>query len=605
MLGVDDRLVTPGTLKWVKVGLAAGLATVPATIFLYYVLGMAIDSAYLQYLINNASEADYLGKAITVAPGNIAVVYAPLLVALVLLKAALSWLFRTGQFRASSEAKLNVRDQIYKQVVKLGPGILGKRRTGEIANTATEGVEYLDYYFSVYFVQIWVAIAIPLFLCAAIFWIDWVVGLWMLAGVPLTPLFVGSSARGFRRISKQNEEVKNRNSSQYLDSVQGMSTLKMFNQALRRGEQMEHDNEVQRKVTMKLLLVAQSQFVFLELGFALFSTAVAMAVSLYRFTNGFMTPGEVVAVVLLSLEFSRTLLLIGEFFFAGALGREVAANVTAFLDEEAPVKESVDSKLGGAKGKAVSIELRDVTFTYPGAEQPAIRDLNMTLAPGETVALIGKSGSGKTTVTNLLLRTLDPEKGQILFDGTPEEELSLDWIREQIALVPQDPFLFYGTVADNLRMAKADATDEELMGALRDAELSDFIDASPAGLDTKVGDQGLALSGGQAQRLAIARAILKDAPVVILDEPTSQIDVETEALLNRALERLCANKTVLLIAHRLSTIEQADRIIVLDNGAMAESGTRQELLAAGGIYAAMIRTKRNIENAALQPAAAV
>ena len=155
-----------------------------------------------------------------------------------------------------------------------------------------------------------------------------------------------------------------------------------------------------------------------------------------------------------------------------------------------------------------------------------------------------------------------------------------------------------------MTMAKEDATDEELMAAITAAELKDFIDASPDGLETRVGDQGMALSGGQAQRLAIARAILKDAPLVILDEPTSQIDVETEALLNRALERLCANKTVLLIAHRLSTIEQADRIIVMDQGALAESGTKAELIAQGGIYASMLQTKHDIEEAGLQPAAA-
>jgi len=588
-------------MKWVKVGLIAGLATVPATIALYYVLGMAVDSAFLAWLQNpalNTEAVTWDGKAIAVQAGNLAVVYLPWLVGLVVLKSALSWLFRTGQFRASSEAKLNVRDQIYMQVVKLGPGILGKRRTGEIANTATEGVEYLDYYFSVYFVQIWIAIAIPIFLCAAIFWIDPVVGWWMLAGVPLTPLFVGSSAKGFRRISGTNKEVKDRNAANYLDSVQGMSTLKMFNQAMRRGKQVQADNEVQRKVTMKLLLVAQVQFVFLELGFALFSTAVAMGVSLFRLSNGFMTPGEAVAVVLLSLEFSRTLLLIGEFFFAGALGREVAANVVRFLDEKAPLKKTGSTKRGDAKGKAISVELQDVTFTYPGAEEPAIRNFSMTLRPGETVALIGRSGSGKTTVTNLLLRTLDPDSGHILFDGMPEDELSLEWIREQIGLVPQDPFLFYGTVRDNLVMAKADATEEALMAAVTAAELKDFIEASPDGLDTKVGDQGMALSGGQAQRLAIARAFLKDAPIVILDEPTSQIDVETETLLNRALERLCANKTVLLIAHRLSTIEQADRIIVMDQGGLAESGTREELIQQDGIYATMLQTKRAIEDAA-------
>jgi ATP-binding cassette subfamily C protein CydD len=602
MLGVDDRLITPGTLKWVKVGLISGLATVPATIALYMVLGMAVDSAFAAWLANpelNVSGFVWQGSEITMQAGNLAILYMPWLVALVLIKAALSWLFRTGQFRASSEAKLNVRDQIYKQVVNLGPGILGKRRTGEIANTATEGVEYLDYYFSVYFVQIWIAIAIPFFLCAAIFWIDPIVGWWMLAGVPLTPLFVGSSAKGFRRISGTNEEVKNHNSAQYLDSVQGMSTLKMFNVALRRGKQIQADNEVQRKATMKLLLIAQIQFVFLELGFALFSTAVAMGVSMYRLSHGFMTPGEAVAVILLSLEFSRTLLLIGEFFFAGALGREVAASVIKFLDEKSPLKKGAGNQRGVGTDAGISIELKDVTFTYPGTSEPAIRNLSMSLNPGETVALIGKSGSGKTTVTNLLLRTLDPDSGQILYDGMPEEDLSLEWIREQIGLVPQDPFLFYGTVRDNLTMAKEDATDEELMAAITAAELKDFIDASPDGLETKVGDQGTALSGGQAQRLAIARALLKNAPIVILDEPTSQIDVETEALLNRALGRLCANKTVLLIAHRLSTIEQADRIVVMDQGALAESGTREELRARGGIYASMLKTKHDIEDAAV------
>jgi ABC-type multidrug transport system fused ATPase/permease subunit len=582
MLGVDDRLVTPATMKWVKVGLLAGLATIPTTIVLYYVLGLTVDAA----LAGTNRVRDWFW----------------VLAFLVLLKAGLAWLFRTGQFRASSEAKLNVRDQIYKQVVRLGPGILGKRRTGEIANTATEGVEYLDYYFSVYFVQIWVAIAIPVFLCTAIFAIDWVVGLWMLAGVPLTPLFVGSSARGFRRISKQNEEVKNRNSSQYLDSIQGMSTLKMFNEGTRRGKIMEEGNETQRKLTMRLLLVAQSQFVFLELGFALFSTAVAMGVALYRWSGGFMSPGEVVAVVLLSLEFSRTLLLIGEFFFAGALGREVAAKVIEFLNEKPPVTAG-DGRSPAVQGKAVRIEFRNVTFTYPGADRPALENLSMTLEPNETVALIGRSGSGKTTVTNLLLRTLEPDTGEILFDGMPEKELSLEWIREQIALVPQDPFLFYGTIADNLRVARADATEAELIAATKAAELYDYIRSTPDGFNTKVGDQGMALSGGQAQRLAIARAFLKNAPIVVLDEPTSQIDVQTETLLNRALARLTANKTVLLIAHRLSTIEQADRIIVLENGRLAESGTRQELLARGGIYAGMIRTKREIEAQALEPAA--
>ncbi len=585
MLGIDDRLVTPETMKHVKIGLTAGILTIPATIALYIVLGLTVDAL--------VEQSNLLRQLFWV------------LVGLVVLKAVLAWVFRTGQFRASSEAKLNVRDQIYNQVVKLGPGLLTKRRTGEIANVATEGVEYLDFYFAVYSVQIWVAIATPILLVATIFYIDWVVGLFLLAGIPATPLFVASSARGFRKISARNAEVKNRNSAQYLDSVQGMSTLKMFNSAGRRGRQLEADTEKQRQLVMRLLLVAQLQFIPLELGFALLCTAMAMAVSVYRITGGFMTPGEAVAIVLMSLEFSRTLLLVGDFFFAGALGREVAGKIGEFLDEKPPVEETESRRHGKTEGKAISIEFRDVTFAYPGVEEPTLKNMSFQLDPKETVAMIGKSGSGKTTVVNLMLRTLDPQSGEILFDGVREQDLSLEWIRQQTALVPQDPYLFFGTIRENLHIAKQDATDEELMAALKASELGDFVDSSPAGLDTMVGDQGLALSGGQAQRLAIARAILKDAPVVVLDEPTSQIDVETETLLNKALERLCANKTVLLIAHRLSTIERADRIIVLENGTVAESGTREELLAQGGKYAAMIRTKQKVEHTTVVPAAAV
>ena len=585
MLGIDDRLVTPGTMKYVKIGLIAGLLTIPTTIALYYVLGLTLDALIEQ--------SNLLRQLFWI------------LVALVAAKAVFAWIFRTGQFRASSEAKLNVRDLIYKQVIKLGPGLLTKRRTGEIANVATEGVEYLDYYFAVYSVQIWVAIATPIFLVAAIFWIDWVVGLFLLAGVPATPLFVASSARGFRKISAQNAEVKNRNSAQYLDSIQGMSSLKMFNSAGRRGRQLEADTEKQRQLVMRLLRVAQLQFIPLELGFALLCTAMAMVVSVYRYSGGFMTPGEGLAIVLMSLEFSRTLLLIGDFFFAGALGREVAGKIKEFLDEKAPVEQLEGRRHGKTEGQAISVEFRDVTFAYPGVEEPTLKNLSFRLDPNETVAMIGKSGSGKTTVVNLMLRTLDPQSGEILFDGVDEKELSLEWIRKQTALVPQDPYLFFGTIRENLHIAKLDAPDEELMAALKAAELEDFVKSAPAGLDTMVGDQGLALSGGQAQRLAIARAILKDAPVVVLDEPTSQIDVETETLLNRALERLCENKTVLLIAHRLSTIERADRIIVLEQGTVAESGTRKELLAQGGMYASMIRTKQRIEHTTVVPAAAV
>ena len=220
----------------------------------------------------------------------------------------------------------------------------------------------------------------------------------------------------------------------------------------------------------------------------------------------------------------------------------------------------------------------------------ALADFSLSIAdsPPSITAVVGESGSGKTTLANLVLRTLQPAAGTITLGAHRAGDVPADWLRGHLALVPQDPYLFYGTIADNLRVAKADATDVELVAACRAANIHEQIAALPAGYDTLVGERGLALSGGQVQRLAIARAVLKDAPIVLLDEPTSQIDLETEAVIHEALRQLTRDKSVLLIAHRLSTVRNADRIVVLGRGKVLESGSHEELLARGGVYAGMV-----------------
>jgi ABC-type multidrug transport system fused ATPase/permease subunit len=223
---------------------------------------------------------------------------------------------------------------------------------------------------------------------------------------------------------------------------------------------------------------------------------------------------------------------------------------------------------------------------------PAVDGCTLEVRPGETVALVGHSGSGKTTVTNLVLRTLNPSSGTLSLDGVAVDEVPADWVRAHLALVPQDPYLFYGTIADNLRVAKADATEAEFIEVCKAANIYEHIASLPQGFETLVGERGTSLSGGQVQRLAIARALLKNAPIIILDEPTSQIDLETETVIHEALDKLTHNKTVLLIAHRLSTVEKADRIVVMGEGKVLESGTHAELVAQGGVYARMVGTSR-------------
>ncbi len=575
MLGLDKRLIHKTTQKWLILGMVAGLMDVALTLALFYLLGISLDQA----LVGENLFAGIVGFVIL----------------LFLLKFSFAWLFRTAQSKASAETKVSVRDMVYRHALKLGPGLLGKGRTGQLVNTTVDGMDWLENYYGVYFIQFAVGMGTPVLLCLFILGVDWVVGLSLIVSIPITPFFIRAVSSSFADVSRRYSQVLDSQSAQFLDSIQGMSTLKSFNQSRKRGQEMRMANEELRQETMGLLFVNQMMIAFVDFGFALCSTLVITIVALIRLDGGFVSAGEVVALILASSVFTKTLGALGKFFFAGAVGREIANKILKFLEEKPSIQDSPANKNEPLNLERPAIEFTSVSFSYEGSDVPAINDVSFNINAAETLALIGQSGSGKTTLTNLILRTLKPSAGTIKLDGTSLDELPVDWVRAQIALVPQDPFLFFGTIADNLRVAKENATDNELKAATEAAELYNYIISTPKGFDTMVGEQGLALSGGQVQRLAIARALLKDSPIVILDEPTSQIDVGTEFELTKALQRLTQNKTVLLIAHRLSTVDQADRIVVMGEGKIIEEGTREELLAHDGIYARMVKIKRSTE----------
>jgi ABC-type multidrug transport system fused ATPase/permease subunit len=581
MLGIDRRLIVPETSRWITAGVVTGVGNVLLSLALYATLGLSIDG-----LLRGESVFER---------------YLPWLVALLAAKLFAGWFFRYAQYRASSQTKLTIRDSIYAHALRMGPAVLDRKRTGELVNIAVDGMDWIELFYGVYFVQFIVGMATPVILCVYIGLVDWVVGLSLIVAIPLTPLFLGVLSRQFRKVSEKYADVNNQQSAAFLDALQGMTTLKMFNLGTKRGEAMYAANEQQRVVTMKLLFVNQIMILLVDFGFALGTTLVLTVVALLRLDAGVLTAGQVVTLVLASAEFSKPLALIGQFFFAGAIGREFAKKILAFIAEKPAVEdpEGANTPAGRVRG---GLSFRDVSFSYPGAAKPAVDGFSLDIRPGETVALIGHSGSGKTTIANLVLRTLQPSAGEIAIDGHLASRVPLDWVRAQIALVPQDPYLFYGTIADNLRLAKADATDAELWAAAEAANIADFVRQSPDGLDTVVGERGTSLSGGQIQRLAIARALLKDAPVIVLDEPTSQIDLETESVIHEALERLTKDRTVILIAHRLKTVQSADRIVVMDAGRIVEQGAPTELAARGGVYARMVGTTRAMEQGRLAAA---
>jgi len=263
-------------------------------------------------------------------------------------------------------------------------------------------------------------------------------------------------------------------------------------------------------------------------------------------------------------------------------GLAAAETIFQFLDEPEE-KNTGPAMLHKTRGE---LEMVNLSFSYPGVEKRALQGINLAIRAGETVALVGSSGSGKTTLASLVPRFYEPDSGQLLLDGKPLSDYALPALRQQIALVSQDVVLFNDTVAANIAYgALNQVSREQLVEAARAANALDFIEALPQGFDTEIGENGTRLSGGQRQRLAIARALLKNAPLLILDEATSALDTESERLVQAALDNLMKNRTTLVIAHRLSTIEQADRIVVMHQGEIVESGTHQSLLAAEGFYA--------------------
>ncbi len=500
----------------------------------------------------------------------------------------------TGELAARRSAEQLVgtlRADLTAHVLRLGPTWTSRERTGEISGVLIGGLESIEEYVTQFLPARWLAMIVPLLVLLLVLVLDPPSVLVLLFTGPLLLMLLVVIGGRTRSVTEQRFVEMRTLSAFFLDVLRGLPTLKMFG---RSREQVDNLRRISRRygdATMEVLRTAFQTSLVLEWGATIAIALVAVEIGL-RLLEGTITFERALAVLLITPEFFLPLRALAIRFHSGTAGRAVITRTFEILDTPLPGEDEPTDERDGLTDPAVTepprITLRDIEFTYPAREAPALAGASLELRPGESVALVGASGAGKSTVSNLLLRFFDADSGSISVDGSPLDGIGRAAWRASVAWVPQRPHLFEGSVADNIRLARPDATDDEVAAAARAANATEFIERLPQGLETPVGEGGTRLSGGQRQRLAIARAYLRDAPVLILDEATSHQDEASEVAIADALERLVAGRTVLLIAHRLRLAQRADRVVVLDAGRVVEQGTPAELLAAGGAYRRLI-----------------
>ncbi|MFT0860913.1 thiol reductant ABC exporter subunit CydD [Ancylobacter sp. G4_0304] len=513
------------------------------------------------------------------------------LAALYVLRFALAQGADRAAIRAGASVKAAIRDRLLRHLQSLGPSYVRRQTSGALATATLEGVEALEPYYTRYLPHMLSLAVVPALILVVVMPRDWISGLVLLVTGPTIPVFMILIGLGTEKLNQRQWRRLTQLGGRLLDALQRLTTLKLFNATNREADVLAYVSEEYRRSTMKVLRVAFLSSLMLEF-FATVGIALVAVLIGFRLLYGQMGFEAGFFALLLAPEFYAPLRQLGADYHARMEAIGAAERLVDIL-------ETAPAPAGTARPELparIEIACENVTFAYPEG-RAALDGASLTLEAGAVTALVGPSGAGKSTLLALLLGLERPQGGRILIAGHDLATMDSEHWLSHVALVPQRPHMFAGTVRDNIALGRPDAPLEAIRDAARLAEADDFIMSLAQGYDTPLGEHGLTLSGGQAQRLALARAFLKDAPMVLMDEATTGLDAASEALVTKAVARLAERRTVLVIAHRLRTVRLARRIAVMEAGRIVEQGTHEELAGADTRYAALLASAGLTETA--------
>ena len=494
---------------------------------------------------------------------------------------------KTGDLKdlLGRKAKKDLRERTYHKIVKLGVRSTDGLSIAGLTQVALEGIEQLDLYYSSYIPQFFYAMLSPVILFAVTVWIDWRVAVVLLACVPLIPMSIVAVSKYAKRIFAKYWGKYTSMGDSFLDSVQGLKELKIFRADAAQHEKMNESAEEFRVITMKVLVMQLASTTIMDL-VAYGGAGLGIAFAVLGAVEGRISPVHALFLILVAVDFFLPLRAFGAAFHVAMNGASAGKKILSLLSQPDPV-------WGSAVPTDTEIRLENVTFSYDG-QRDVLKNVSMAFPAAGMTAIVGESGCGKSTVVNLLCGAIRPQAGRITVGNQALERLSREACYADLAVVSYNTYIFNETVRANFRLAKPDVTEAEIFEALRAVNLDTFI-RDNGGLDKLITEDANNISGGQKQRLALAVNLAADKKIYVFDEATSNIDIESEAIITANFRRLAEKKNVIVISHRLANVVEADRIYYMEAGCVMESGTHEELMSMNGGYARLYTTQKKLE----------